>query len=254
MREDDNTMNEALELPGCVVEQTTLLGLPAERSSKQQLSGSAVELIQTSATILDQLLIGVIEKRTAQDFKTAFDQAFPTYMQLILSLSGMISAIVPSATLAQLTSESFSELEADIREHAVEAFGADIRDRAVFTVWTLRKIAELLRTVSSGGKVKGGDRDKENEFRTHFLAHALRARFSIDCLTASMRFKRSIYPEALAVIADGLRSTVDAYAWIRQVADLRTPLDDSPVMPVNWDDEEQQLLNESMYDMAHEPL
>jgi len=25
-------------------------------------------------------------------------------------------------------------------------------------------------------------------------------------------------------------------------------------MPVNWDDEEQQLLNESMYDMAHEPL
>jgi hypothetical protein len=252
-------MNEALALTQCgvgpsAVGDATLLGLPAERSAKQQLSGSAGELVKTIATILDQMVLGVIEKRTAQDFRAAFNQVFPAYMQLILSLSGMVSAIVPSTTLARLAAESFSELEADIREHAVIAFGADIRDRAIFTVWTLRKIADLLHTVSSAEKVKDRDRDKENEFKSYFLTHALRARLSIDCLTASMRFKRPIYPEALGVIADGLRSTVDAYAWIRQAADLHAPSDESPVTPVNWNQEDQELLNESMYDMTHEPL
>ena len=55
-------------------------------------------------------------------------------------------------------------------------------------------------------------------------------RFHLDCLLASMKHQRPIYPEILAVISDGLRSGVDAYAWIRQCVDLRTGTEE-PVLP-----------------------
>jgi hypothetical protein len=61
-----------------------------------------------------------------------------------------------------------------------------------------------------------------------------------------------IYPEVLEVITDLLRSAVNAYAWIRQGVDLRFPVDE-PVLPnVEWDDEDQELLNGSMRDMETE--
>jgi hypothetical protein len=253
-------MNEAIiALPRCVelplpVEDTILLGLPAERSAKQQLSGSAGDLVRTIATILDQMVTEVIDKRTSQEFKAAFDQTFPPYMQLILSLSSMVSAIVPPQILARLAVESFSELEADIREHAVAAFGADMRDRAIFTVWTLRKIGDLLHAVPPSAKTAECDRNKGREFKSYFLAHALRARFSLDCLMTSMKLKRPIYPEALGVIADGLRSTVEAYAWIRLAVDLDVPPIIASEPPVDWDDEDRDLLSESMLDMDHEQI
>ena len=134
-------------------------------------------------------------------------------VKLVLSYAQIVSAIVPPNVIARLTAESFNELEADIREHAVQSFGADIRDRAVFTVWTLRRTSDLLQLMAAN--VPDGDKARDHEFLTNFLLHALRARFNVDCLRASMRTKRAIYPEALGLIADGLRSAVDAFAWIR---------------------------------------
>jgi hypothetical protein len=229
-----------------------LLGLPAEKSAKKQLTGSADEVVKTIASVLDQMITAAIDKRTADEFQAVKAEVFPKYVQLIVSLAAIVSAIVPMQVLSRLATDSFSELEADIREHALAAFGADMRDRAMFTVWTLRKIADLLAVIAASGKIANEDGDKDKEFFAAFLVHALSARFCIDCLRASMRSGHTIYPEVLTVVDDGLMSVVDAYAWIRQAADLHSPSNEDPCVPVTWDNEDAQLLSESMFDLSHE--
>jgi hypothetical protein len=228
-----------------------LLGLPAEQSAKKQLSGSADEVVKTIASVLEQLFVVAIDKRTAQEFLAVKAEVFPKYMQVVVSLAAIVSATVPPAVISRLTAESFSELEADIREHALAAFGADMRDRAMFTVWTLRKIAELL-PLMVGKTVAEEDGKKEKEFLASFLVHALSARFNIDCLRVAMRSNRTIYPEVLPAVDDGLRSVVDAYAWIRQAVDLYAPQIEPELARLEPDEEDKELLEESMYDMDHE--
>jgi hypothetical protein len=237
---------------GHTIDGVPLLGIPAEHSAKRQLSGSADEVVRSIATVLDQMIMGVIQKRTAEEFKDAYMQVFGHYMQLVCGLSSVISSIVPKNVVVRLTYESFCELEADIREHAVSAFGSDMRDRAVFTVWTLRKISDLLQ-VAWESKIQDEDREKDEEFLSFFMAHALRARFGIDCLVASMRSQRTISPEAMPLLADILRSAVDAYAWIKQADELRNPSDEEEdVIQPDWADEDDELLSESMQDIAYE--
>jgi hypothetical protein len=250
-----NVMN-TLALPdGQTIETVQLLGIPSEKSAKRDLSGSADEVVKAIAKVVDQMFMTVIQTRTADQFRAAYEQVFTPYMQLVLSLSTIVSNIVPKAVLVRVARDSFSELEAEIREHAVASFGADMRDRAVFTVWTLRRINDLLQLVGTEGTVPDGHQEKDKEFFSFFMAHALRARFAIDCLIASMKSGKTIHPEVLPPVADMLRSAVDAYAWIKQSADLRRgPLDEGELTPVDWVDEDQQLLNESMYDMAHESV
>jgi hypothetical protein len=227
-----------------------LLGLPAEQSAKRRLSGSADEIVTTIAGILDEMVLGVIEKRTAVEFEAASNEALPAYVSLVLSYAQIAATIVPNAVLERLTLESFSELEADIREHGVQAFGSDMRDRAVFTVWTLRKTAALLHLLAT--KVAECEQKRDNDFHINFLIHALRARFNVDCLRASMRTGRPIYPDALGVVDDGLRSAVNAYAWIKQAVDLRFPSDESQVLPDYWTADDEKLLGESMQELAEQ--
>jgi hypothetical protein len=67
-----------------------------------------------------------------------------------------------------------------------------------------------------------------------------------------MRHKRPLYPEVLEVILDGLRAAVNAYAWARRGLELRTPSAEPAVAPIEWDEEEQALLDEATHDMLGE--
>ena len=62
----------------------------------------------------------------------------------------------------------------------------------------------------------------------------------------------TIYPDAMDPIADGLRSAVDAYAWIRQGVDLRMPAQEPIIEPIEYDEEDEELLRCSMEDMKRE--
>ena len=116
----------------------------------------------------------------------------------------------------------------------------------------MRKINDLAQRLS-GVELAEGEKTRDNEFAWSFIYHGLRMRFHLDCLLASMKHQRPIYPEILAVISDGLRSGVDAYAWIRQCVDLRTGTEE-PVLPfVDLDDEDRAFIDASAHDMANEP-
>jgi hypothetical protein len=229
------------------------LGLPTERSAKRRLSPSGDDVLRSISVILDEMIEVAIAKRTAEDFAGAVSAALPRYMQLVLAFGQIVQTLTPRDTLLRLAEESLNELEADIREHGMASFGSDMCERGVFTVWTLRKISDLAGLLAEKrNDVNEGDREKEARFASEFLVHALRARFHIDCLTASMRTKQPLYPEVLPLIDDGLRSAVNAYAWVKQAVDLRFPTDESQPLADYWTEDDDVLLDASMRDLREQ--
>lgn len=235
-------------------ETMTLIGLPSQKSARQQLSGTIDDVVKAVAVLVERMISSATERRTAEEFRAAVQESFPVYFRAIVSLSVLLQATVSRQAMESLVSESLSELEADFRDHAMAAFGADMRDQAIFTIWTLRKINDLANIIVAAGKVAEVHKKQDAEFADHYLQHALRARFHIDCLTSSMHTKKAIYPDILGEISDGLRSAVDAYAWIRQAVNLYAPQVEPDLPSLEPDDEDKELLHESMYDMAHETL
>jgi hypothetical protein len=86
----------------------------------------------------------------------------------------------------------------------------------------------------------------------NFTGTVIWAQFHLSCLTKSMELRIPIYPEVTEVVIDGLRAAVNAYAWARRGLDLRVPRAEPFVAPVEFDQEEQDLLNESTYDTLGE--
>lgn len=56
----------------------------------------------------------------------------------------------------------------------------------------------------------------------------------------------------MELMMDGLRSVVNAYGLARRLLDLIVPLPAPDVAPVEWDDEDRELLAEATSDMLPE--
>jgi hypothetical protein len=225
-----------------------LIGLPAEKSAQRSLPGSAEKLLKSIAETLDAMILDVISKRTAGELRQAEDEVFPQYVSLVVAFARVASKLVDRKTIARLSRESFCELEAEIREDGEASFGEALRDRALSTVWMLRKISDLLEILQTA-PVGPKDREKDAEFAEAFFLHAVRARFYIDCLMTSMRTKRPLYRDTFPQVDDGLRSIINAYAWVKQSLDLRLPNNEPEPEAPAWTEEDQALINASMADM-----
>ena len=197
-----------------------LVGLPSQRERAEKHLAETAEVVRPIVSIIDGLIMRTIEKRSAQDFESARDEVFPQYFAAMRALGDLARIVVPKHTMDRVIAESFSGLEADFREFGLSAFGADIRDRGIFTVWTLRKINDLAQEIIPLDSSKDKD-GNDAKIAMKFALYAIWTRFHVDCLVKSMRTKQPIYPEVLEPIRDGLRAVVDAYAWIRQAVDLR---------------------------------
>ena len=229
----------------------TVLDFLSSRSRKSagEVSSPAAEVFKGFASILDQLLTDIIEKRTAAEYKAAFADAFPKYFAMTMSLSQFVHVAVPHEVVDRLTRETICELEADFRDKALLAFGGAVRDQAIFTIWTLRKINDLLTQISAV-KVSGTKLQDDEDFRHQFFVAALCAHFSLDCLKTALRLDRAIYPEVMDEITEGLRSMVNAYAWARRGLDLRVPALELAFETGPSDPEDEELLNASMLNAA----
>lgn len=227
-------------------DRLAFLALPAKHASAQ-ITGTANDLFKAAQAILNQILADVSGKRTAEEFRQARDANFPQYMMVMLAIGSLIQAVVPSAVIDRLSWESFSEAEADFREAGAAAFGKDISDQALFTVWTLRKIHDLATRIQ---RSKAEVQDHDPKLAKDFVTHILFSRFHLDCLRAAQRSERAIYPEVLEVISEGLRALVNAYAYIRQATDVRQSNASEELIHIDFDEEEQELVALSMKDLV----
>jgi hypothetical protein len=234
-------------------ELITFVGFPTRRSTRE-ISVSTAELFKGIKQILDDLLQRAIANRTGADFIRTREVLFPDYFKTISALSNLARVIVPAHALDRLVNESFSELEADLREQGLAKFGATARDQAVFTVWTLRKTTRLIAMISAAGPVPPEIKNEDAKIAAEFAITSRWSQFHLDCLIASMRFDKAVHPEVLTEICEGLRTAVNAYGLIRQGVDLRVPRAHTEISPYIWDEEEQELLESSMSDMESEDL
>jgi len=250
-----NTATLAVErhIPGGLSDLLTFVGVPSKKSSRE-LSGSAEELFKGIKTILDTLLLRAVEARTGAEFTTTRDEVFVDYYKTVSALSNLARVIVPPRVLDRLVVESFSELEADLREHGLARFGAVARDQAVFTIWTMRKINRLIGVIAAAKQVPDELMAKDKEIAMEFSVSSRMTQFHLDCLIASMHFDKALNPEVLAEICDGLRTAVNAYGLIRQGVDLRVKTEEPVIAPYEWDEEDKELLASSMSDMGSEDL
>ena len=221
------------------------LALPAKRAA-QQVTGTANELFNAIQTILGQILADVCGKRTAAEFRAAREEYLPQYMQVMMAQGRLVSAVVPKPVIDRLCYESMSEMESDFRQDGRAAFGQEMCDQALFTVWTLRKINDLANGL--GGSSEPDDSQKEAHIKLAklFVNHIIYSRFHLDCLKMSLRSERVIYPDVLEPISEGLRSLVNAYAYIRQASDLSSGDQPEELIHIDFDDEEQELVALSM--------
>jgi len=244
-------MNEAFALPQGLLEslkaRPAIVAFPSEQSAKQ-LPGATVEAVKGVVAIMDQIVTGAIEKRTAVDFVEARKESYQAYASVMLALGSLANAVVPRPLMDRLTGEAFCEMEADLRERGLAAFGAEVRDQAIFTVWTLRRTNEVCEQIHRFKPPE--DQKADAEFAEQYLSMAMWTRFHVDCLIKSMDSGRALYPGVLAEMIDGLRGAVNAYAWARRGLALRVRPVEPSIAPIEWDEEEQALLDEATRDMT----
>jgi hypothetical protein len=230
-------------------DRLAFLALPAKRAS-EQVTGTANDLFIAIQTILNQILTEVCGQRTAEEFCAARDLLFPQYMHVMKALSRLVQTVVPSKVIDRLCFESMSEMEADFRDDGRAAFGQEMSDQALFTVWTLRKINDLVDRISASKEPKKNLAEADAELARMFVNHVLYCRFHLDCLNQSLRSGRILFPELLDPISEGLRSLVNAYAYIRQASDLRSDRAEEEAIHIDFDDEEKELVALSMKDLV----
>jgi hypothetical protein len=251
-------MNPAISMPRGMgaINVGEMLAVPGFASEKSKATKSLPKgvnaLISNVLATLHQIVVYAIERRTAAEFLAARDEMFPQYFDAALGLSYLVRVIVPKHILEVLSSESFSEMEAEFRESGLAAFGTEVRDQAIFTAWTLRKISDICQQIDKA-PLSTALRREDSDIFDQFVFYAMRTRFSLDCLSKSMSCQKPIYPEVLPIILDGLRSAVNSYACARRALDLRVPQLEPQIAAVEWDDEDAQLLREATFDVLGEP-
>jgi hypothetical protein len=230
-----------------------LVGLPSDAdTAPKQLSASTHDMVRSVVSVVDAMILRTIKDRTREDFEKTRTEVFPQYFAAMAALSMLVRVTVDDKDLTWLAAQSLSELEADFRDHGAAAFGTAIRDRGVFTVWILRKVASFIPDISKAPALDGEQQKKDNELAMQFVTHAAWARFHIDCLINSMHSKVPIFPDVMPSIEDGLRAAVNAYALIRQAVDLRVGNPEPNYPNVPWDEEDASFVADSMRDLARE--
>lgn len=212
------------------------------KSAPRSLTPSASEVLRGCGDAIDQILRTAVETRSKTEFERIFKDMFVKYAGLTMAVSHFASAAIPKPVLDQLVRDSICEIEADFRDKGLATFGAAVRDQAMFTVWTLRKISELTTQIIAAPVTKER-RTEDEDFCTNFNLNALKAQFSLDCLNMAMEDGRAIYPEVQDELVEGLRAMVNAYTWARRGLDIRVPMAEPASRTVPIEDEDMALMD-----------
>jgi hypothetical protein len=215
------------------------------KSSARTLSPNISEVFNGCAAQLRGILGSIIESRTRADYQREFQRSFSKYVGLTLAMSHFASAVIPRESIERLSRESICELEADFRDKGMDAFGEDVRNQALFTVWTLRKVNDLVDQIIAA-KLDDSQKKADSASCVKFNFHLFRAQFGLDCLNLAIETNKAIYPEVIDELTDGLKSMVNAYAHARQGLELRVPTVEPTLTIAPMDDEDRALLDISL--------
>jgi hypothetical protein len=247
-------MNDIMAFPKPKINVGQLLkvvGLPTERERAEKSAAEQADFLRGIIVVVDGLISAAIDQRTAASFASVREEVFPQYVAAVTALGSLTRIVLSKQTIDRISSESFSDMEADFRELGNSTVGADLTERGLFTLWTIRKIYDLGKEIEASEFPKENAKEDSEKAR-EFVRWGLWSRFHLDCLIKSVRTQKAIYPDVTEPLRDGLRASVNAYAHIRQWADLRAPRVEQEFAMVGWTDDDEMLLADSMRDLDQE--
>jgi hypothetical protein len=223
----------------------------AARSKKpaRELPLAVEEVFRGTSTALEQMMETVIETRSGQEFDALVSKIFSNYAALTIALSQITEVLAPKDAVERMTRESICELEADFRDRALAMFGSVVKEQAIFTIWTIRKIHDILPRLRSEQLIDKSKQNEDKEFGLKFTVSSLRAYFALDCLNTAMSKGRPIYPEVMDRLVDNLRSMVNAYTWARRGLALRIPRAEEPMEDMSLEAEDQHFLEAAQHNL-----
>ncbi len=178
---------EALALPAVLAEGS---------ATKQQITAAGAATMGAVYAALESLVSLAFQRRTIDEFVTARIEIYPVYYQAVLALPPVMKLVIPETTLDIFVRESFCEMEADLRERGLTFFGSAVRDQALFTVWTLRKITDMFGQIPRE-KTMVEINGEIGKLLKQFTEYGVWTRFHLHCLVTSMRTNKPIFPEPL---------------------------------------------------------
>jgi hypothetical protein len=229
-------------------ERLDVLSFLASRSknSARTLAPTISDVFNGCAVQIRDILSNTLEARTRSDYFREFERSFSKYVGLTRAMSHFATAVIPRESIERLSRESICEMEADFREKGMEAFGETVRNQAIFTVWTLRKVNDLVDQIIAV-KVDKSKKKADGNICAKFNFNLFYAHFSLDCLNFAIETNKPIYPEVLDVLTDGLKAMVNAYAHAREGLELRAPTEEPTFNIPPMDDEDRALLEMSLH-------
>ena len=215
------------------------------KNSARAFSPTVSDVFNGCASQIRAILCTIIETRTRDEYRREFERSFSNYVSLALAMSHFATAVIPRQSIERLSRESICEMESDFRDRGLETFGEVVCNQALFTVWTLRKINDLVDQIVAA-KLEDSKKKADADVCAEFNLHLFRAHFCLDCLNLALQMNKPVYPEVLEEVTDGLRSMVNAYAHARAGLELRVPTKETTAAVPAMDDEDRALLDVSM--------
>ena len=226
------------------------IGLAPEPSPSRRLSVNSETLFKLVAEVSDEFLLRAVSEHTLAGFDMRRKEVFGDYIKSVMALGKLVEVKIPEASdRASIIEESLAGMASYFKTQAVHRFGPDISDQAVFTVWTVQKIHRLLAKITNSPVLHSEAESDDRKLSREFSVCAWWSLFHLDCLLAAIKHNKSIHPEVLEEIAEGLRSAVDAYCAAKQGLSLRRVAEPVSVEPPEWDEEDQAILDDSMLDL-----
>ena len=129
-------------------------------------------------------------------------------------------------------------------------FGEAVTEHAIFTVWSMRKIGNLIEQIFQAPELKSQSLE-DKEFCKRYTYHAIRAFGRGSAWTACILLSGIIVrcrQTWLNTSATGCARQSIRMLGAGQGLDLRRPAQESLDVKVDWDEEDQELLDAAMSD------
>jgi hypothetical protein len=221
--------------------------LEQQNCVQTELVRSEEKLLRGLASILESQLLTILEARSTLEFVNARDAAWQKYYKARRAFVDTLSNLAPESAIETIAKECASGMSEDIQKQR-HLFGDTVTEQAVFSLWTIRKINELVKAINDAGQPS--DMEADRKIHAEYELASMWGMLHLDLVAIAMKFKKNIPDEVQETLCDGLRMIVNVYVILKDAMALRASQAEAAfATALPWDEEDEKLLALSMKDI-----
>lgn len=199
--------------------------------------GLAVKLMSRQ---MDSMVRPLIACRTKEEFCRLRDEIFPKYANACLGVSNMMRSVMTNIDHLESIQESLSSIMKAFRSVGAAYLGSEGKGEVLFCLATMKKAFGMVRFILSK-PVLAGSEERDIDLARSFATHVIFFQLNFTSLGLAISSDESVNPQVLEEIVQGLRSSIMAYASVRQAMDIRGFSEERYAEPadVSWDAEDE---------------